>query len=180
MFIKDLTIKTLKLSIFVVVLLTTLQCTAKSEPASDLPKDILGISVGISKADAQKRLEEIAVFERDERKNQQVWKMKDNSRFGNIAVGYDKDERIRYVTGFVDKDAVKEKIRFTDVGDLSKAKQEILEPHYRYIWEVPATENNLAYFVNIYGDNRDFVTTYSLAKIYKPDELKESEEEKEK
>lgn len=165
---------------FVALPLITLQCGG-TKTVQNLPHDILGISVGMNKADAQKRLEEIAVFERDERKRQEIWKMKDTARFGNIVVGYDKDDRIRYVTAFVDKDAVKEKIRFSEVGDLSTSKQEILKPHYRYIWEVPANENKPAYFVNIYGDNPEFVTTYTLARLYQPDELKKSgEEESEK
>jgi hypothetical protein len=54
------------LVIFVVVLLLTTQCATKTVPAPNLPKDILGISVGMSKADAQKRLEEIAQFERED------------------------------------------------------------------------------------------------------------------
>lgn len=152
-----------------------LQCGGKKANA-EFPHDISGISVGMNKADAQKRLEEIAVFQRDERKNQQVWKMKDASRFGHIAVGYDKENKIRYITAFVDKDAVKDKIRFSDVGDISTAKQEILQQHHRYIWEVPAKDNKSAYFVNIYGDNPEFVTTYSLAGISKPDESEKEEE----
>ena len=156
--------------------LFVLQCGG-TKTAKNLPHDILGINVGMNKAEVQKRLEEIAVFDKDERKNQQVWKMKDASRFSHIAVGYDKENEIRYITAFVDKESVKEKIRFTEVGDISTAKQEILEPHYRYIWQVPADGGKPAYEVNIYGDNPEFVTNYTLSKIYKPDELKEESEE---
>lgn len=131
----------------------------------------------MNKEDAEKHLEEIAVFERDERKRQQVWKLKSDSHFNFIAVGYDENDKIRYATAFADKKTAKEKIRFSEVGDLLKAKQEIVEPHYRYIWEVPANGERPAYFVNIYGDNAEFVTTYTLSKIYQPGELKDSDEE---
>ena len=152
-------------------------CGNKAKMSSaDLPRDILGVSVGMNKDDARKRLEEIAVFERDEPRNQQVWKMKDNSRFGYVAVGYDKENQIRYVTAIVDKDAVKQKIRFSDVGDISTAKQEIVAPHHRYIWEVAATDGKPAYFVNIYGDNAETVTIYSLSKKYEEGEQSEEEE----
>ena len=58
--------------------------------------------------------------------------------FSSIAVAYDKEDQVRFITAFVQKAAVKEKTRFAEVGDLTKAKAEITEPHYRYIWEVPA------------------------------------------
>lgn len=151
-------------SVFVViVLLTILQCSAKVAP--DLPKDILGISIGMNKADSQRRLEEIAAFESEGRKVGQLWKLKNDLRFSAVAVDYDKENKVRFVTAFVEKTAAKEKIKFAQVGDLTKAKAEIVEPHYRYVWEVPAEGDKTAYVVNVYGSNPEFVETFSLAKI---------------
>lgn len=151
------------IQLLLLLLLTMPQCARKA-PA-ELPRDILGIYVGMKKEDAKRRLEEIAKFERDEPKRQEVWKMKDSSRFSYIAVGYDEEDQIRYVTAFVDKAVVKERIRFSDVGDLTKAKKEVVEPHRRYIWEVPARDGKPAYIVNIYGNEPEFVLHYSLSRI---------------
>lgn len=151
------------------------QC-AKYGLSANLPGDISGIGIGMSKADATRRLQEIAVFERDERKRQQVWRMKDDARFTHIAVGYDTDDRIRYVTAFVDKTKAKERIRYADVGDLAAAKKEIVEPHRRYIWEVPATDGKPAYSVIINGDEPEFVSIYSLSKAVAQKENEEEEE----
>jgi hypothetical protein len=140
------------------------QCANHSQSAVNLPRDILGISVGMNKQDVTRRLEEIAVFERDERKRQQVWKMKDASRYSHVAVGYDEKNQIRYITAFVDKALAKERIRFTDIGDLSKAKKEITEPHHRYTWEVPAIEDKPGYFVIAYGSEPEFLSSCSLNK----------------
>lgn len=146
---------------FIIVFSVVLSaCAAKT--ASELPKEILGIPIGMSREDAERRLEEIAAFESDHQKFGQLWKLKNDPHFSSIAVAYDKDDRVRFVTAFVEKAAAKEKIRFADVGDLTKAKAEILEAHHRYIWEVDG--DGSAYVVNIYGDNPDFVTTFSLAK----------------
>jgi len=136
-------------------------CAAKTSP--DLPKDILGISVGMSKADAQRRLEEIATFESEGRKVGQLWRLKDDPRFSNIAVAYDANNQIRFVTALVEKTTAKQRIKFTEVGDLTKAKAEIVEPHYRYIWEVPAEGGEVAYIVNVYGANPEFVDIYALS-----------------
>ena len=139
------------------------QCASNSS-AKNLPKDILGISVGMDKADVQKRLQEIAQFESDLRRRQQIWKLKNDPRFSHVAVGYDTEDKIRYVTAFVDKATAKERIRFTDIGDLTKAKKEIVEPHHRYVWEVEARNGKPAYLIVVNGDNADFLTIYSLAK----------------
>ncbi|MBA2737631.1 MAG: hypothetical protein H0U50_12695 [Pyrinomonadaceae bacterium] len=133
----------------------------------------------MSKADAQRRLEEIAAFESGDRKVGDLWKLKNDPHFSSIAVGYDKENRVRFITAFVEKTTAKEKIKFTDVGDLTEAKAEIVEPHHRYIWEVPASDGKPAHFVNVYGDNPESVTIYSLSKIVKPGEVKETEEEDE-
>ncbi len=127
----------------------------------------------MNKEDATQRLQEIALFERDERKRQQVWKMKDASRYSHVAVGYDQKNQVRYVTAFVDKAAAKERVRFADVGDLSKAKKEIVEPHYRYIWDVPAAEGKPAYSVIAYGDEPEFLSSCSLSSGTKTEESKE-------
>ena len=160
---KSILCKVIGLVFALVILLTITQCSAKIAP--NLPKDILGISVGMNKPDAQRRLEEIATFESEGRKVGQLWRLKNDPHFSSVAVDYDKENRVRFVTAFVEKTTAKEKIKFTEVGDLTKARAEIVEPHYRYIWEVPAEGDKAAYVVNVYGDNPEFVETYSLAKI---------------
>ena len=149
------------------------QCANHSQSAVNLPRDILGISVGMNKQDASRRLEEIAVFERGERKRQQVWKMKDASRYSHVAVGYDEKDHIRYITAFVDTALAKERIRFSDLGDLSKAKKEIVEPHHRYTWEAPAIEGKPAYFVIAYGSEPEFLSSCSLSKRTTTEESEE-------
>ena len=163
----------LGLSVLILLLLAGIQCATRSAP--ELPRDILGIGIGMTRADAQKRLEEIALFERNERKNQQIWRLKDDSHYSHLAVGYDANNQVRYVTAFADKS--KTQIPFSDIGNLSKAKTEIIEQHHTYIWEVPSTDGAAAYFVNVYGDNPKFLTTYSLSKKLTPNKSEEDEEE---
>ena len=151
------------LSGLVILLLSISQCATKPPAKANVPGDILGISVGMNKEAAQKHLQDIAQFERDERTRQQVWRLKNDPHFSELAIGYDDKDQVRYITTFVDPASAKERIRFIDVGDLSQAKKEIVAPHYRYIWEVPARDGKPAYFVNIYGDNPEFLLHYSLS-----------------
>ena len=157
-----------------IFLLTMMQCSAKIAP--DLPKDVLGISLGMSKADTQLQLEKIATLESEGRKVGQLWKLKNDPHFSSLAVAYDKDNRVRFVTAFVEKTEAKEKIKFAEVGDLTKATAEIIEPHYRYIWEVSADGDKAAYVVNVYGDNSEFIQTYTLVKKINSNTVQEEEE----
>lgn len=161
------------LGIVIVILLTMTHCANKT--ASDLPKDILGISIGMDKAEAQKRLEQIAQFESEDRKTGQLWLLKNDPHFNNIAVGYDADNQIRFVTALVEKTTAKERMRFSDVGDLSVAVKEVVGPHHKYFWDVPANENKPDYQIFAYGNEPEFLTIYSLSKKIKPGESEEKE-----
>jgi len=121
------------------LLLCAANCGAPAvESPKDLPKDLLGVRIGMSKDEAQKSLEQVAVFTREERKRQQLWKLKQDPHFVDLAIGYDENERFRYITAFTEKKSGKKPMLFSSVGDLTKAKAEIVVPHHRYIWEIPA------------------------------------------
>lgn len=155
-------------------MLLTMQCVANSEPVPILPDEIFGIKPGLNKTDAENRLREVGELKNEAEKRQQVWTLKNDVHFDSLAIGYDKENRVRYITAFYEGKA-KERMRFTDVGDLSKAKKEVTEPHHRYTWEIPATNGKPAHIVTVYGTDKDFLTTYSLAK--KPDLNKTEENE---
>lgn len=153
------------------LLLACLQCT-KKETTAGLPRDVLGVSIGMNKEDVEKRLKEIAEFDREERRNQQVWRLKDNSHYSHLAVGYDKENKVRYASAIAANPTTKDLLRFTDIGDISQAKAEIVAPHYRYIWEVEPPEQP-AYVVLIYGDNPDFLSFLSISQKVQAGEEKE-------
>lgn len=159
------------------IILTLVAAACSAKHTVGVPADVLGLTIGMDKSDSTTHLQEIAEFERDERQNQQVWKLKDASRFSAVAIGYNRENKVRYVTAFVDKEQAKEHIKFSDVGDLSKAKAEIVRPHYRYIWEVPSAAGTEPYTMNVYGDNAEFVTIYTIVERSKPGEADETKED---
>src|SRR5688572_7412210 len=108
----------------------------------------------MSRPDAEQRLEQIGKFERDERKRQQVWRLKDHPNYVHIVLGYDENSKVRYVTAFADP--TKTRLRFTDIGDISKAKAEIQKPHHTYTWDVQPEGDRLGYIVSTYGAEPEF------------------------
>lgn len=170
-------IKCVGVFVGLVAVLFLTQCAGKTATAKTLPQDILGISVGMNKADAQKRLEEIGQMTSEDRKAGQLWQLKSDPRFANLAVAYDKEQKIRFVTALVDKEKAQQRVRFAEIGDLTAAKAEIVAPHYRYVWETAATDRQPAQTIIIYGDNPDSITLFSLSKKIEAQIGTESEEE---
>ncbi len=167
--------KTFIFVIFNAALLTTIQCS--NTPAPELPKDIAGISVGMNKDNAQKLLPEIAVFERSEDKGQQVWRLKDNSRFVLLTLGYDGENKVRYVAAITNEKGSR-KLRYADVGDLSRSQQNVSQGNYEYIWEVPENRDLPAYQVISHGNNPEYSMILTLKKTGTEDPEEEERERK--
>lgn len=165
---KSATNRRIGIAVLFCLLFFTVQCATKTLSKNELPDDLLGLRIGMDKTAATKRLEQIASPESTHRKAGNLWRLKNDPRFDSIAVAFDKENKVRFVTGFVEKSKARERIRFSEVGDLTKAKKEIVEQHHRFVWEVPASDKQPAYSVNVYGDNAEFVTIYSLVKTNKP------------
>lgn len=138
-----------------------------------VPEDLLGISIGMPRGAAESKLSAIADLERLEEGRQQIWRLNGDPHFSTIAVGYDREDRVRYVTAFVDAATAKERIAFASVGDLSKAKAEVTGRHHRYIW----THDPGGYDVNIYGDEDQFLTIYTIVKRSEPGESAAGEDD---
>ena len=151
-------------------------CSTKS--FADLPKDILGISVGMSKADAQRQLKEIAVFDRSEVRGQEVWRLKDTSRFVLLTVGYDADNTVHHVAGIVNEKG-SQKLKYTDVGNLSDSKQNVSTGNYEYIWDVPEKNGLPAYQVISNGNKPEYSMILTLKKAG-ADKTEKEEEERER
>jgi hypothetical protein len=147
------------LLILSVLLLSMPQCARKT---AELPKDLLSFYIGMNEQDARKHLQEIGEFERNDRRRQQLWRLKNDSHYSHLAIAFDKDNQVRYITAFADK--AKERIRYSDIGDISKAKEEITEQHHRYTWEAASAEGKPAYFVILYGNETEFLSSVSLSK----------------
>lgn len=164
--------------VFVFLSLFATQCGG-AKTNLDLPNDIFGISPGMNKEDAVRHLKEIGKLSREEEKRQQVWSLKNDPTYGYLAVGYDKDDQVRYVTAFAKPKDGQPK-RFDQIGDLAKAKKEVTGPNHRYIWEIPVQKGKPEYSVTAQGDNADNLSMLTLSKPVGVDEDEEKEREERK
>lgn len=164
-----------RLGIALLIVITFFAPTCSSGGPST---ELLGLRVGMDKSIARSRLNEISNFIKNEGRNQEIWKLNDSSRFDSVAVGY-REDKIRYVTAFVNKEEATEQVAFSSIGNIRKAKAEIMEPHYRYIWDVPASGAESACSVVAYGDNPNFLTIYTVAEKSDAGSSGETESEEE-
>jgi hypothetical protein len=132
----------------------------------ELKRDILGIRLAMPKDAVQKRLEEIGKFVRDERKRQHIWEVRDPS-FSHLVVGFDANDRLRYVTAVAREDKEAKRVKYTDIGDTNSARQagDVAINNFNYEWTLTGDKENKAGLVIARGRDADFLSTYSLKAV---------------
>lgn len=128
-----------------------------------LPHEILSISLGMTRSDVHARLQKIGHLEKEERKRQEVWRLKQNAFFSHLLIGFDSDFKVRYLTAVARPNG--RRLRYSDLGDLKLAKEMRLLRNVQYEWQVPASGNLPAYIVMARGTHPQYLTTYSLKSV---------------
>ena len=98
--------------------------------------DVLGLKVGMNKEDAVKRLQKIGSKERDERKQQEIWNLTDDSSYSHIIIAFNKENKVRFITAKGRESG--KRVRYSDVIDVKKARQMGAVNNYKYVLEMPA------------------------------------------
>jgi hypothetical protein len=144
-----------------VFLLLTVGVLASAAPVRPRP-EIMGISLDMSRDAARARLKAIGNLEKEERKRQEVWAVKD-SRISHLLVGYDADNRVRYVTALARTDGPR--IRYQEVADLKSAQQSHTQGNHKFTWEVAARRGHIGYLLIARGHDPQYLDSYSVKKL---------------
>lgn len=147
--------------IFPLGVLAALVAVAGAAQAKVRP-EIMGISLEMSRETAQARLKAIGQLEKEDRKRQEVWAIKD-PRVSHLLVGYDAEYRVRYVTAIARTDGPR--IRYAEVADLKTAQRLNNQGNYRFTWEVPARRGQFAFVMIAHGRDPQYLDSYSVKKI---------------
>jgi hypothetical protein len=134
---------------------------AGAVPAKSRP-EIMGVMLGMNRADARARLSSVGTLDKEQRKRQEVWSVKD-PRISHVLVGYDTDFRVRYVTAIAR--AGGPRIRYQDVGDVKSARRTDTQGNVKLTWEVSARHGQLGYMIIARGRDPQFLESYSLKRI---------------
>jgi hypothetical protein len=132
--------------------------------AAKTASDVLGIRVGMSKKDADNRLQKLGKLEKDERKQQQVWALTNDPHYSHLIVSFNKQfTEVRFVTAKAKENG--SKVSYNDVVDIKKAKQVGATNNYKYVQEVPARGKNPGYVITARGQDSKYLTYFSIEKI---------------
>jgi hypothetical protein len=144
------------------LLLTSLPAVRAQQAGAQPQRELLGLSLGMSKEAAQRRLRELGQLEREERGRQEVWKISAPS-FAYLLVGFDPQARLRYVTALAR--AGGPRLRYRAVGDLKQARSVGAPGNYQYIWELAARGEQPRTQVIVRGADAEYLSAYSLKKV---------------
>jgi hypothetical protein len=147
--------------IFSVALLVALAGLASAAQAKMKP-EIMGISLEMGREAAQARLKTLGQLQKEDRKRQEVWAIKD-PRISHLLVGYDNDNRVRYVTAIARTDGPH--IRYREIAELKNAQRGNYQGNYRFTWEIPERRGQFAFVVIAHGRDPNFLESYSIKKV---------------
>lgn len=131
---------------------------------AEVKKDVLGIYVGMNHDEAIKILQKIGKKDHDERKQQEIWKLKDDKHFSHIIISFDKDyKKVRFVTAKALENG--KPIRYSDVLDVKKAEAQVLPNNYKYVMVVPAKGDQAGYKIIARGKDKDYLTYFAVEEL---------------
>ena len=146
--------KLLSVSLLLVVSVLVSAAAARPRP------EIMGISLDMKRDDAVARLKSIGSLEKEARKRQEVWAVKD-ARISHLLVGYDADGRVRYVTAIARADGPR--IRYQEVADLKSAQRSVTPGNHKFTWEIEGRRGH-SFILIARGHDAQYLDSYSVKK----------------
>ena len=141
-------------------LLLVIGILVSAAPARPRP-EIMGISLEMKRDDARARLQSLGSLEKEDRKRQEVWAVKD-SRISHLLVGYDADYRVRYVTAIARTDGPR--IRYQEIADLKSAKSSHSSGNHKFTWEFESHRGKEGFIIIARGRDPKYLDSYSVKK----------------
>ena len=143
------------------LLIITLSCSRGA--GNGAGPEILGVRLGAGREEASKRLNEIGRLERQERKQQEVWALRDDPSYSHLIVSYDKEYKgVRFITAVAMEGG--KPVRYDEVIDTQKARRAQAGQSVTYTLRVGAQGGAPGYDVKAIGGT-DRVQYYSVEKL---------------
>lgn len=151
-----LSMKKLVVTICCLLLLAT-ACATAVEPKPE----ILGVRLGMSREEARARLQEIGKLEKEERKQQEVWRLTDDPNYSHLMVAYNKGyTSVRYITAVANEQG--RRLRYEDFIDPGRARLESTQASRTYTQETPARDAQPGFVAKVIGNDPTYLKYYSV------------------
>lgn len=152
------------------LLLLAAACSNKSGPEPE----ILGVRLGMSREDAHARLQKIGKLEKEERKQQEVWRLEGDPSYSHLMVAYNKEyTSVRYVTAVANEQG--RRVPYAEVIDLGSARLESAQSSRTYWQELPERFGRPGFVAKAIGTDPTYLKYYSVVRSGAEGEEEEEE-----
>jgi hypothetical protein len=139
------------------LLLLATACATAVEPQPE----ILGVRLGMNREEAHARLQDIGKLEKEERRQQEVWRLTGDPNYSHLMVAYNKGyTSVRYVTAVANEQG--RRVRYTDVIDPGRARPESTQASRSYTLETPARAGQPGFVAKVIGNDPTYLKYYSV------------------
>jgi hypothetical protein len=123
--------------------------------------EILGVRLGMTREEAHARLKNIGQLEKEERRQQEVWRLASDPAYTHLMVAYNKEyTSVRYITAVANEQG--SRIRYADVVNLGSARSESTQASRTYTQEVTARANQPGFIIKAIGVDPTYLKYYSV------------------
>jgi hypothetical protein len=141
------------------LLLLASACATGNEPRPE----ILGVRLGMTREEAHARLKNIGQLEKEERRQQEVWRLTNDPAYTHLMVAYNKEyTSVRYITAVANEQGTR--VRYADVVNLGSARLESTQASRTYTQEVAARSDQPGFISKAIGVDPTYLKYYSVEK----------------
>jgi hypothetical protein len=151
--------------IYLIVLFLILFGNAAGDTTKKLAREPFGLQLGMKEESVHRRLQRIATRQKEERNEeeeggeQEVWVLKNDSRFSYLLTRFDRAHRLMFFTIAARPDA---RVRYDDLGNIKDAVVTSDGRVYSYKWRVAGRRGQKSRIVIARGSSNEFLTSYSV------------------
>lgn len=125
--------------------------------------EILGVRLGMSRAEAHARLQEIGKLEKEERRQQEVWRLNGDPSYSHLMVAYNKEyTSVRYVTAVANEQG--RRVPYAEVINLDSARLESAPSSRTYWQEFPESFGRPGFVAKAIGADPTYLKYYSVVR----------------
>ncbi|HEX8719112.1 MAG TPA: hypothetical protein VF736_00590 [Pyrinomonadaceae bacterium] len=137
--------------------------------------EILGVRLGMTREEAHARLQAIGRLEKQERRQQEVWRLTGDPSYTHLMVAYNKEyTSVRYVTAVANEQG--RRVPYSEVVNLDGARMEGTQATRTYTQETPAGDGQPGFITKVIGADPTYLKYYSVKRVDPGEEGEEEDE----